>query len=115
MTVEIIYVHEPKASALGSRGRYYSSERTKKSRNVCSNSFSAVRDLQTIGFKACEVYGGDFSILVPGTLRGSNSDFSTRRMRVWRESATAVGHRALLAVKQVACTLLEKIMRTSLL
>ena len=63
-----------------------------KPTNVCSNSFSAVRDLQTIRFGACEVYAGDFSILVPGTLRRSNSDFSARRMRVWRESATAVSY-----------------------
>ena len=34
-----------------------------KPTNVCSNSFSAVRDLQTIRFGACEVYAGDFSSL----------------------------------------------------
>ena len=47
---------------------------------------SAVRDLQIIRFEASEVYSGDFSILIPGTLRRSNSDFSACRMCVWRES-----------------------------
>ena len=39
-----------------------------KPTNVCSNSFSAVRDLQTIRFGACEVYAGDFSL---GRLEGA--------------------------------------------
>ena len=76
-----------------------------KPTNVCFNSFSAVRDLQTIVFEACEVYTGDFSILIPGTLRRSNSDFSAHRMCIWRESATSVSYCA--ACWQFACALLE--------
>ena len=60
----------------------------------CSNSFSAVCDLQTIGFEVCEVSADDFSILILGTLRRRNSDFSARRMHVWRESATVVSYHA---------------------
>ena len=66
---------------------------------ACSSSFSAVRDLQSIRFEACRVDSGNFSVPIPWKLQRSNPDFSAR-MRVWRESA-------LLAVEQVACTLLE--------
>ena len=51
-----------------------------KPTNVCSDSFSAVCDLQTIRFEPCEVYAGDFSVLIPGRLRRSNSDFSARKI-----------------------------------
>ena len=74
-------MHEQKASVLGSRDRFARPKALKscvKPTNVWSNCFSAVNDLQTIGFGVCEVY----------------ADFSARRMRVWRESATADSYHA---------------------
>ena len=67
---------------------------------ACSNSFSAVRDLQSIRFEAFRVDTGNFSV---GSFKGA----TLTSVHACVSGGSQLPLSALLAVEQIACTLLE--------